>query len=163
MEKPTFARACLSNIRAIMVIMHVPLVEQLCQTVMGWIQVFECLSPGARECLRSYPVMLGVDAVISHGPNPISLSRCQMPPGTAVGGLGMPPAGLQRGFIVGRQVVKSYQSAPIMMRWGSRSFLDLILFKQVTPPLQPGEVGPYPVRGAWFPSACHWREPMSCN
>jgi hypothetical protein len=35
MEKLTFTRACLSNVRVIMVIMHVPLVGLLCQTVMG--------------------------------------------------------------------------------------------------------------------------------
>jgi hypothetical protein len=35
MEKPAFTRACLSSIRVIMVIMHVLLVEWLCQTAMG--------------------------------------------------------------------------------------------------------------------------------
>jgi hypothetical protein len=28
----------------------------------------------------------------------------------------------------------------------------LVLFRLVAPPLNPGAVGPYPIRGAWFPS-----------
>jgi hypothetical protein len=35
MEKLTFTRACLSGVRVIMVIMHVPLVESLCEEAMG--------------------------------------------------------------------------------------------------------------------------------
>jgi hypothetical protein len=35
-------------------------------------------------------------------------------------------------------------------RYGS--FPSLVLFKLVSPPLQSGVVGPYLVRGAWFPS-----------
>jgi hypothetical protein len=30
MEKPAFTRACFSSVRIMMVIMHVPVVEQLC-------------------------------------------------------------------------------------------------------------------------------------
>jgi hypothetical protein len=37
MEKLTFTRICLSDVRVIMVIIRVPLVESLCQTAMGWI------------------------------------------------------------------------------------------------------------------------------
>jgi hypothetical protein len=33
-----------------------------------------------------------------------------------------------------------------------RLFSGLVLFTLVVPPLQPGEVGPYPVWGAWFSS-----------
>jgi hypothetical protein len=35
MEKPAFTWACLSYVRVIMEIMHVPVTEFLCQTVMG--------------------------------------------------------------------------------------------------------------------------------
>jgi hypothetical protein len=35
MEMLTFARACLSYVKVIMMIMHVPLDELLCQTMMG--------------------------------------------------------------------------------------------------------------------------------
>jgi hypothetical protein len=37
MEKLAFTCACLSDVRVIMVIMSVPLVESLCQVAMGWI------------------------------------------------------------------------------------------------------------------------------
>jgi hypothetical protein len=30
--------------------------------------------------------------------------------------------------------------------------LGLVLFRLVVPPLQPRVVGPYPVRGVWFPN-----------
>jgi hypothetical protein len=35
-------------------------------------------------------------------------------------------------------------------RWGL--LLGLVIFRLVTPPLQLGVMGPYPVRGVWFPS-----------
>jgi hypothetical protein len=35
MEKPAFARVNLSDVRVIIVIMHVPMVELLCQVSMG--------------------------------------------------------------------------------------------------------------------------------
>jgi hypothetical protein len=37
MEKLAFTRACLSDVRVIVVILHVPLIESLCPTAMGWI------------------------------------------------------------------------------------------------------------------------------
>jgi hypothetical protein len=46
MEKPAFTRACLSYVRVIMAIMHVPLVELLCQAVMGHIQALEYMPSG---------------------------------------------------------------------------------------------------------------------
>jgi hypothetical protein len=46
MEKLAFTRACLSDDRIIMAIMCAPLVELLCQTVMGWIPALEYLLPG---------------------------------------------------------------------------------------------------------------------
>jgi hypothetical protein len=48
MKKPTFTRACLSDVRVIMVIIRVPLVELLCQAVMEWIPVLEYLLSGVR-------------------------------------------------------------------------------------------------------------------
>jgi hypothetical protein len=44
MEKPTSARANLSNVRVIMAIMRVLVDELICQTVMGRILILECLS-----------------------------------------------------------------------------------------------------------------------
>jgi hypothetical protein len=39
----TFTRVCLSGVSVIMAIMRVPLVQLLCQTVMGWIPALEYL------------------------------------------------------------------------------------------------------------------------
>jgi hypothetical protein len=47
MEKLAFTRACLSDVRVIMVIMRVPLVKLLCQAAMGWIPALDFLLPGA--------------------------------------------------------------------------------------------------------------------
>jgi hypothetical protein len=46
MEKATFTKVWLSDVRVIMVIMCVPLVELLCQAVMGWILALEYLLLG---------------------------------------------------------------------------------------------------------------------
>jgi hypothetical protein len=46
MENPAFTRACLFDVSVIMVIMCVPLVELLCQVVMGWILAVEYLLSG---------------------------------------------------------------------------------------------------------------------
>jgi hypothetical protein len=46
MEKVVFTRACLSSVRVVMVIMRIPLVELLCQMMMGWIPALEYLLPG---------------------------------------------------------------------------------------------------------------------
>jgi hypothetical protein len=51
MEKPVFTRPNLSDVRVIMVIMHVLVVELLCQTAMGQISVFKYLKSGVRRCL----------------------------------------------------------------------------------------------------------------
>jgi hypothetical protein len=59
-ENPTLIGASLSNVRVIMVIMLVLVVELLCQAVTGWIPVLECLLPGARGHLRLCLVLLGI-------------------------------------------------------------------------------------------------------
>jgi hypothetical protein len=41
-------------------IMHVPLVELLCQVAMGRISALEYLVSGARECLCSCPIITGI-------------------------------------------------------------------------------------------------------
>jgi hypothetical protein len=50
-EKRSFTSAYLPTVRVIMVTMHIPLVELLCQFVMEWTLAFECLLLGARGCL----------------------------------------------------------------------------------------------------------------
>jgi hypothetical protein len=44
-------QATLSDVRVIMVIMHVLMVELLCQAVTGQIPALECLLAGVRGCL----------------------------------------------------------------------------------------------------------------
>jgi hypothetical protein len=48
MEKLAFTRTCLSDVRVIMTIMCVALVELPCQAMMGWIFAPAYLLPGAR-------------------------------------------------------------------------------------------------------------------
>jgi hypothetical protein len=60
MEKPAFTRENLSDVRVIMVIMHVLEEELLCQVVTGWIHVLECLLSGARGRLWLRLVMSGI-------------------------------------------------------------------------------------------------------
>jgi hypothetical protein len=48
MEKRTFTKACLSDVKVFMMIMHVPLIELMCQVVMGWIPALKYLRPDAR-------------------------------------------------------------------------------------------------------------------
>jgi hypothetical protein len=48
MEKLAFTRTCLSDVRVIMTIMCVVLVELPCQAMMGWIFALAYLLPGAR-------------------------------------------------------------------------------------------------------------------
>jgi hypothetical protein len=58
-EKPAFTWLCLSFVKDIMMTMPVPLVESLCQTVMGWILALEYLLSGACGLLRPRPIMSG--------------------------------------------------------------------------------------------------------
>jgi hypothetical protein len=59
-EKPAFNWAYLSSVRDIMVIMCVPLVEQLYQTAMGRIPALKCLFSGARGRLHLHAMMSGI-------------------------------------------------------------------------------------------------------
>jgi hypothetical protein len=51
MEKSTFTRANLSDVRIIIAIVCVPMVELLCQVVIGRIPVLEHLLSGAHGCV----------------------------------------------------------------------------------------------------------------
>jgi hypothetical protein len=48
MEKPTFTKASLCDVGVIMAIVHIPVVELLCQAVMEWIPELNYLPLGAR-------------------------------------------------------------------------------------------------------------------
>jgi hypothetical protein len=51
MEKATFTRVNLSNVRVIMAIMRFVVEELLCESMMGWILVLKCLLSGVCGCL----------------------------------------------------------------------------------------------------------------
>jgi hypothetical protein len=57
MEKPAFIRANLSNVRVIMTIIHVPVVEFRCQAAMGWIPALKYLLSYARELLWPHTIV----------------------------------------------------------------------------------------------------------
>jgi hypothetical protein len=59
MEKPAFTEVSLSDVRVIMMIMHVPMEELLCQATMGWVPLLKYLLSGARGCLCPCPVVPG--------------------------------------------------------------------------------------------------------
>jgi hypothetical protein len=59
MEKLAFTRGHLSNVRVIMEIIRVGLVEMLYQMMIDWIPTLEYLLPDARGCLRPRPVVPG--------------------------------------------------------------------------------------------------------
>jgi hypothetical protein len=63
MEKLAFTKACLSDVSAIMVIMHAPLVKFLCQAAMGCIPALEyllpCTSGACGHVLSSYQTVNG--------------------------------------------------------------------------------------------------------
>jgi hypothetical protein len=60
MENPTFTRACLSSARVIGVIIHVPVVELLCQTTMGRLLVHKYLLSGTCGCLLPCHIMTSI-------------------------------------------------------------------------------------------------------
>jgi hypothetical protein len=59
MEKLAFTRACLSNVKVIIAMMCVPLVELLCEMTMGQIPALEYLLSDARELLLPHRVTPG--------------------------------------------------------------------------------------------------------
>jgi hypothetical protein len=65
MDKLAFTRACLSKISVIMAIMRIPLVELLCQAMMGWISALESLLPDAREACGHVLSFQAVNATAS--------------------------------------------------------------------------------------------------
>jgi hypothetical protein len=60
MEKPTFTRESISDVRMIMVIMRVLEEELLCQVAIGWIPVLECMLSSAHGRLWLRLVMPGI-------------------------------------------------------------------------------------------------------
>jgi hypothetical protein len=90
MEKPAFTRVNLNDVRVIMVITHVLVVELLCQVVMGWIPLLKCPLSSACGWLWLHPVMPDIKyrcfpRIWLHGHLPGTRKR----PGVAVEGPGV--------------------------------------------------------------------------
>jgi hypothetical protein len=69
MEKVTFTRARLSNVRVITAIMRVPFVELLCQMAMGWIPTPKYLLSGTHWCFGHVLSCEAVNVATSHVPD----------------------------------------------------------------------------------------------
>jgi hypothetical protein len=86
-------------------------------------------------------------------PASVVLTRYWKPPGTSLA-RGMRWSGLTSCEIL---AARDYRDRG--MYWcGLLS--GFVLFRLVVSPLHPGVVGPYPVRGAWFPNHLRWRKPV---
>jgi hypothetical protein len=114
MEKPAFTRACLSGVRVIVMIMHVPLEERLCQKVTGWVPVLKCLLLGAVGACGPVLLCQAFNAAVTRRPCPSG------PPGieslgAAAGDPGLFQTRLRGGSTMGGQVVKSSPSVLTMM------------------------------------------------
>jgi hypothetical protein len=64
MGKSTPIEGTLSDVRVIMTIMRVLIVKSLCQVVMGWIPVLECLLPGVCWCMCLSPIISSMGFII---------------------------------------------------------------------------------------------------
>jgi hypothetical protein len=86
MEKSAFPRVNLSDVRVIMATMRVFMVKSLCQSVMGWVLVLECLLLGTR-------LRLVMSSIKWHCYPRSQLQWCLSgtgePPGVTADGLGM--------------------------------------------------------------------------
>jgi hypothetical protein len=114
MEKLAFTRACLSDVRVIMMIMCVPLVESLWQTAMGWIPT---RVPIARRTWNPWlhPVVSG--SKCGRFPRPWCLIKSMrywklLDGATRSPGLSW----VEEGGGSGRQVEKSYMPTSTVMR-----------------------------------------------
>jgi hypothetical protein len=86
-ENPAFTGVTLSNVRVIMVIMRVPMVELLCHAVMEQVLVLEYLLPSMCEHQMSGPVMSGIKLPCSpRAPALGLLAWYREPLGVATGG-----------------------------------------------------------------------------
>jgi hypothetical protein len=148
MKKHVFTRACLSDVKVIIVIMCVSVVEFLCQETTEWIPVLKYLVSGA--CGRLWPCI--VISGIKCRRFPRSQLLCCLPstenPWTWLLGA--------RVFLEPRDEADRADrwknpACPWHLRWGKvllHISLGFSFFRLVVPPLQPGVVEPYPLQGA---------------
>jgi hypothetical protein len=84
--------------------------------------------------------------------SPMVLIRYWKPTGVASGSPSVPWAkGRRWSGLTGGKILPAHDYRDNGMYWHG-ILLGLVLFRLVVPPLQAGIVGPYPIRGAWFPS-----------
>jgi hypothetical protein len=151
MEKPAFTRVSLSNVRVIMMIMCVPVVELICQAVMKWIPVLKYLLCGACGHLWPRPI---VPCIKCHRFLRFWLRWClpstEKNLNTATEGPGVSWArGMGQTGLTGGKFFPTHG-----FQGGGKcccgSLLGLVIFRFVVPPLQLGVIGPYLIWGTWF-------------
>jgi hypothetical protein len=121
----------------------------------------EYMLSGARGLLWPHPFIPGAQATASRSPEAGNTYPLLRAPGHVWPEAWVSPRVEEAGRTV-RQVVKSCLPMPIV-GWKKHKHglqLRLVLFRLVAPPLQPGVVGLYLVRGVWSPVVYHWREPV---
>jgi hypothetical protein len=113
-DKLSFTRANLSGVKVIRVMMHVPMVELLRQTVIGQIPVyFPVVRCMWMPVVMSYLAKHLISLFLEDSAPEIFAQYCQNP-GVASGGPWVHRARLHEGSIVVSQVVKSCLSMAIM-------------------------------------------------
>jgi hypothetical protein len=114
MEKLVFIWACLSDVRVIMVIMHVPLIQSLCQAVMGWIPT---RVPIARHAWGMWPCPVTPGSKCNHFPRLWCTVKSTLYWNLLDGATRCPsPSRVEEGGTSGRQVEKSYLPTSTVMR-----------------------------------------------
>jgi hypothetical protein len=114
---------------------------------------------GACGLLWPRPILSGTQATASRSPEASNTYPLLRAPGH-VWPEARVSSWVEEGGGTVREVVKSCLPVPIV-GWKKRKrglLLRLDLFRLMAPPLQPGVVGLYLVRGVWFPSICRWKE-----
>jgi hypothetical protein len=123
----------------------------LCQAVMGWALVLKCLVRGAYGCLWLRPIMPGSKwLLLCQDLAAVELTRYWRSPGCDYRWSGWVTKRIYSGLVGGKILtVRRYCDG---REDQYALFPGLVLFRLVTPPLQPGVVGPYPIWDTWFPS-----------
>jgi hypothetical protein len=156
MENPASYRSILSDVRVIMAIMRVLVVDLPCQVVTGWVPALECLLLGACGHLPLHLVLCGIKwPRYPRTPVLMPLARYLGYPQSWLTG---DPAHAEPGCEDKLHRIDMWGNPARLrpLRWDKRdwciSHLGWVLFSLVQPPLQLEVVGPYLVWGAWFPS-----------
>jgi hypothetical protein len=140
MEKLIFTRACLSNVRVIVVIMRVPLIESLCQAAIEWIPT---RVPIVRHTWGLWPRPVKSGSKCHCFPRPWRLVKSTRYWKLLDGVTGYPgPSRVKQtgGEILPTHVYHNEEERLCRLLSGS------VLFRLVVSPFQLGVVEPYPVQ-----------------